>query len=126
VVEPFGGLRLHQAMKPTHVEYWPAYLQSVFAAIGKSLGERRLTPAVVATVPCERGRIIAGHEVGIQHIQGRRGGARSAYVVTILGPQINACWKLRPFEIEQLARSLARPLRQQAGARNEELGAEVW
>lgn len=116
-------------MNRTHVEYWPAYLQSVFATIGKSLGEKRLTPAITAMVPGERGRIIAGHDVGIAHIAGKRGGPRSgSYVVTITGPQINACWKLRSFELERLARSLARPLRQKMGAREGgfELGAEVW
>ncbi len=115
-------------MHTRRLEYWPGHLQSVFRAIGMSIGERRLVPAMLASIPDDRGRIVAGHRVTIGYVTGKRSGPRSGhYIVTILGPQINACWKFRPIELEQLAREITRSLARTHGPSGRyEVGVEVW
>jgi hypothetical protein len=116
-------------MDRTHVEYWPAHLQSVFAMVGRSLGEKRLTPDIVGALPAACGAIVAGHQVCVSHVPGKRAGPRTGhYVVAITGPRINARVRLRPFELEKLSRSVARALgRKTEDHRGQyELGAEVW
>ena len=92
------------------------------------MGDRRLVPAMLASIPDDRGRIVAGHRVALGYVTGKRPGPRSGhYTVTILGPQINACWKFRPIELEQLAREITRSLARSHGPSGRyEVGVEVW
>ena len=116
-------------MDRTRLEYWPAQLQSVFAVIGKSMGDKRLMPNMARGVPSTRGAIVAGHEVQIAYVLGKRGGPRSGhYVVTVLGPKISACWKFRPVELEKLSRSVSRALGQADAPRDLRFdqGVECW
>jgi hypothetical protein len=116
-------------MDRDRIEYWPAYLQSVFAAIGRAMGERKLTPAVVQALPSGRSAIVAGHQVSVAHSPGRRAGPRTGhYVITVTGGQINVCWRFRAFELEKLSRHVDRAVGPKKGVRDGgfELGAEVW
>jgi hypothetical protein len=116
-------------MDRDHIEYWPAYLQSVFAAVGRAMGERKLTPAILNAVPEGRSAIVAGHQVSIVHAPSPRGGPRTGYyVITITGGQINVCWRLRTVELETLSRHVDRAVGPKKGVRDggRELGAEVW
>jgi hypothetical protein len=92
------------------------------------MGERRLVPDMLVSIPGDRGSIVAGHRVTIEYLSGKRSGPRSGqYIVTILGPQINACWKFRPIELEQLAREITRSLARSHGpSGRHEVGVEVW
>jgi hypothetical protein len=116
-------------MDRTHIEYWPAHLQSVFAMVGKFIGDKRLMPDMVGALPDACGSIVAGHRVTVCHTPGKRAGPRTGhYVVTVAGPRINARTRLRPFELEKLSRAVARALaRRTEDHRGQyELGAEVW
>ena len=58
-----------------------------------------------AAIPDAPGRVVAAHRLAIEYVTGKRSGPRAGhYIVTILGPRINACWKFRPIELEHLAR----------------------
>jgi hypothetical protein len=113
-------------MDRTRLEYWPAQLQSVFAVIGKSMGDKRLMPDMARGVPTTRGAVVAGHEVQIAYVLGKRTGPRCGhYVVTVLGPKISACWKFRPTELEKLSRSVSRALGESRDLRFDQ-GVECW
>ncbi len=115
-------------MDSRRIEYWPACLQSVFAAVGKSMGDRRLAPDMLAWIREAPQKLVAGHRVNIDYVTGKRAGPRAGhYIVTILGPKINACWKFRPTELEQLAREITRSLARTTGPTGRyEVGVEVW
>jgi hypothetical protein len=89
------------------LEYCSAELQAVFAAIGKLIRDKPLAPDVLTSIPNARGSIVAGHEVAINYVSGKRAGPRTGrYRVTIFGSRVNACWQFRPFELEKLSRSI--------------------
>ena len=115
-------------MERARVEYWPAHLQSVFAVIGKSMGEKRLAPEIIERIPSDCGRVVAGHQVSIAHVSGKRPGPRSGhYRVTITGARINACWTFRSSELEKLSRALARAVSLRTAPDDKYgQGAEVW
>jgi hypothetical protein len=115
-------------MDGRRIDYWPAHLQSVFAAVGKSMGDRRLMPEMLASIPDGRGKVVAGHRLAIEYVMGKRSGPRAGrYIVTILGPRINACWKFRPVELEHLARMVTISLARSHGPTGRyEVGVEVW
>jgi len=92
-------------MDRSRIEYWPAHLQSVFAVVGRSMGERRLAPDVLQAMPDACGSVVAGHRASVTHVCGKRPGPRSGhYIVTIAGPRINARWRFRSVELEKLSR----------------------
>jgi hypothetical protein len=116
-------------MDRNRIEYWPAHLQSVFAVVGKSMGDRRLVPDVLNCIPRARGGILPGHAVAVTYVPGKRPGPRSGhYLVGIAGPRINARWRFRSSELEKLSRSVARAVapRSPPHGGQYELGAEVW
>ena len=116
-------------MDRDRVEYWPAHLQSVFAVVGKRMGDKKLVPTMLSKLPDSRGAIVAGHGVTVVHAPGKRVGPRSGhYVVTIIGPRINACWKFSRGELERLSRSVAKAVGRKCETHDGafELGAEVW
>ena len=116
-------------MDKARLEYWPAQLQSVFAAIGKAMGDKPLMPHMAKAVPSSRGSIVAGHQVQIAYILGKRIGPRCGhYVVTVVGPKINACWKFRPIELEKLSRAVTRALGKASELRDGPYGqgVECW
>jgi hypothetical protein len=89
------------------LEYCSAELRVVFAAIGKLIRDKPLAPDVVTSIPNTRGSIVAGHEVAINYVSGKRAGPRTGrYRVTIYGPRVNVCWQFRPAELEKLSRSI--------------------
>ena len=93
------------------------------------MGDKKLVPTMLSTLPDGRGAIVAGHGVTVVHAPGRRAGPRSGhYVVTIVGPRINACWKFSFRELEKLSRSVAGAVMRKCETRDGafELGAEVW
>ena len=92
------------------------------------MGERRLAPDMLAVIRDACGKLVAGHRVAIDYINGKRSGPRSGhYIVTILGPKINACWKFRPIELERLSREVTRSLARTHGPVGRyEVGVEVW
>lgn len=92
------------------------------------MGDRRLVPQMLKSIPDGHGRIVAGHRVTIGYVPGKRAGPRSGhYIVTVLGAHINACWKFRPIELEQLAREVTRSLARSHGPSGRyEVGVEVW
>ena len=95
-------------MDRSRIEYWPAHLQSVFAVVGRSMGERQLAPDVVRAIPDACGSVVAGHRASVTHVSGKRPGPRSGhYIVTIAGPRINALWRFRTAELEKLSRTVA-------------------
>jgi hypothetical protein len=94
-------------MDRNNIEYWSAEMQAVFAAIGKLIRDKPLAPEVFSSIPNTRGSIVAGHEVTIDYVSGKRAGPRTGrYVVTIFGPRVNASWQFRSFELEKLSRSV--------------------
>jgi hypothetical protein len=115
-------------MDGRRIDYWPAHLQSVFAAVGKTMGDRRLVPDMLAAIPDAPGRVVAAHRLAIEYVTGKRSGPRAGhYIVTILGPRINACWKFRPIELEHLARLVTDSLARSHGPTGRyEVGVEVW
>jgi hypothetical protein len=116
-------------MDRDRLEYWPAHLQSVFAVIGRSLGDKRLVPDVLDSLPGACGSIVAAHRVTVAYVRGKRAGPRSGhYIVTIVGPRINACWKFRAIDLEKLSRAVAQAVGRKSASRDGgyELGAEVW
>jgi hypothetical protein len=89
------------------IEYWSAEWQAVFSAIGKLIRDRPLAPGVVSSISSTLGSIVAGHQVAINYVSGKRAGPRTGhYIVKIFGPRVNAGWKFRPFELEKLSRSV--------------------
>jgi hypothetical protein len=89
------------------LEYCSAELQAVFAVIGKLIRDKPLAPDVLNSIPNTPGSIVAGHEVVINYVSGKRAGPRTGrYGVTICGPRFNARWQFRPFELEKLSRSI--------------------
>lgn len=116
-------------MDRDRLEYWPAHLQSVFAVIGRSMGDKRLLPDVLATLPDTCGAVVAAHRATVVYVAGKRAGPRSGhYIVTIVGPRINACWKFRSIDLEKLSRAVAQAVGRKSASRDGvyELGAEVW
>lgn len=115
-------------MDRRRIYYWPDHLQCVFAAVGKAMGDRRLVPAMLASIPDDRGRVVAGHQLAIRYVTGKRSGPRAGhYIVTLLGPRINASWRFRPIELEQLARLVTQSLAGSHGPIGRyEVGVEVW
>ncbi|HLK25069.1 MAG TPA: hypothetical protein VKT30_10450 [Caulobacteraceae bacterium] len=115
-------------MDSRRIEYWPGCLQSVFRAVGSSMGDRRLAPGMLDSIPADRGKLVAGHRVSIGYMNGKRPGPRSGhYIVTIEGPHINACWRFRPIELERLAREVTHTLARSHGPVGRyEVGVEVW
>jgi hypothetical protein len=115
-------------MDGRRIDYWPAHLQSVFAAVGKSMGDRRLVPEMLASIPNATGKVVACHRLTIEYVAGKRAGPRTGrYIVTIVGPRINACWRFRPIELEHLARLVTQSLSRSHGPRGPyEVGVEVW
>jgi len=115
-------------MEHRQIYYWPSYLQCVFAAVGRATGGRRLVPEMLAAISDERGRVVAGHRLSIAYVTGKRSGPRAGhYILTIQGGRINACWKFRPIELEQLARLVAPPPAGPRGSTSPyEVGVEVW
>jgi hypothetical protein len=115
-------------MDRSRIYYWPDYLQCVFAAVGKAIGDRRLMPEMLASISDDRGRVVAGHRITIQYVAGKRSGPRAGrYILTIQGQRINACWRFRPIELEQLARSVTQSIAGSHGFTGRyEVGVEVW
>jgi hypothetical protein len=114
-------------MDKCRIDYWPAHLRSVFAAVGKTMGDKRLVPDMLGSIPSTRGRIVAGHSIAIRYASGKRAGLRTGrYVVSIAGPRINADWQFRPFELERLSRLVSRSLGRSGEANRYEVGIEVW
>jgi hypothetical protein len=94
-------------MDRNSIEYWAAEWQAVFAAIGRLIRDKPLAPDDVRSIPNTLGSIVAGHEVAINYVSGKRAGPRTGrYVVTICGPRIKSGWQFRPFELEKLSRSV--------------------
>jgi hypothetical protein len=94
-------------MAPNKIEYWPADLQAVFAAIGELIGDKPLAPGMASSIPNTRGSIVEGHRVTVNYVTGKRIGPRTGrYVVTIFGPSVNESWQFRPLELEKLSRSV--------------------
>jgi hypothetical protein len=115
-------------MDRRRIYYWPDYLQCVFAAVGTAMGDRRLVPEMLASIPPDRGRVVAGHWLDIRYVTGKRAGPRIGhYILTLQGPRIDACWRFRPIELEHLARSVTQSLAGSHGpAGRYEVGVEVW
>jgi hypothetical protein len=85
---------------------WPTDLQSVFAAIGQAMGERRLSPEMLDTIPTTHGSILADHQVTVSHVSGKDAGhKRGHYIVTIIGSRIDGRWSFRSGELEMLSRT---------------------
>ena len=100
-------------MERHKIDYCSADLQAVLAVIGKLIRNRPLAPELARSIPNTRGSIVAGHEVTIDYVQGKRAGPRAGrYAVTISGPRVKAGWRFRTFELEKLSRSVDRALEQ--------------
>jgi hypothetical protein len=85
---------------------WPTDLQFVFAVIGRAMGEKRLSPGTLETIPTAQGSILADHRVTIIHVSGKDAGhKRGHYIVTITGSRIDGRWSFRSGELETLSRS---------------------
>ena len=101
----------------------------MFAVIGKITGGRSLMPAVIDSIPCGRGSVVAGHQVTVSYHPGKRAGPRSGrYVITIAGQRMDACWMFRPRELETLSRMISHALRRPDPQREGQFGTgvEVW
>jgi hypothetical protein len=93
------------------------------------MGDKRLVPDMLSSVPSARGQVVAGHSISISYTMGRRAGPRTGrYVISIVGPRINARSYFRPFELERLSRSVSRSLGRPADPNRGpyEVGVEVW
>jgi hypothetical protein len=85
---------------------WPPHVQTIFAAIGRALGERRLTPETLEAIPKEFGAILPAHLVAIFHVPARDLGRRrkGQYRVRVDGPIFGGGWHFSSGKLERLSR----------------------
>ena len=96
-------------MNEARLERWPADLRQVFAAIGRAMNGKRLTPETLTLIPDGHGGVVAQHLVAVSHIPGTSRRRRGHYIITITGPRVDGRWRFRSGEVETLSR-LAAPL----------------
>jgi hypothetical protein len=91
-----------------NLDWWPSHVRTIFAAIGRAMGEKRLTPETLLSVPSGFGSILDGHEVSVKHVSGKSLGRRKGYYqIDVEGPRFAGQWKLSSGELEKLS-ALAR------------------
>jgi hypothetical protein len=83
-------------------------LQSVFAAVGKAVGKKRLGPETLHSVATGHGCIVADHQVSISHVSGKEAGyKRGHYVIFVAGPRVDGRWRFGSGELEKLSKAAA-------------------
>ena len=93
-------------MNRDDIDYWPPHLHPVFAALGKAMNGKRLSPTTLKCIPKGCGSIVADHEVVITHVSAKEAGhKRGHYLIAMSGP-VTARWTFRSGELESLARAL--------------------
>lgn len=86
------------------LEDWPDHMRQVFAAIGRAMNGKRLSPEIVATMGAADLLAISGHRVTIDHVSASELGAkRGRYTVTISGARIDGRWHFQSGVLEKLA-----------------------
>ncbi len=93
-------------------QWWPAHVQTVFTAIGQAMGEKRLNPQTLRSVPSAVGGILPGHQVTIRHVSGKELGRRKGhYLLIIDGPIFAGSWRFFSGNLETLSRSAAKAVK---------------
>jgi hypothetical protein len=89
--------------------WWPPHVQAILAAIGQAMGDKRLYPETLKSIPSAFGSILSGHQVIIEHISGKELGHRKGrYRITVEGPVFAGGWGFRSGDLEKLARAAAK------------------
>lgn len=86
-------------MDDTDPRYWPTQLQEIFAAVGRAMGEKRLTPETLKLVR------MPDDQFTISHVARNDVSRKTGYY------QISTCggrWKFRSGHLEKLCRAAAR------------------
>jgi hypothetical protein len=84
---------------------WPMHLHPIFAAIGRTMGDASLQPAMLSLTSYLN---IQDHEITVAHISGEQAKPGSnRYSITTKGPAIDGKWAFRSGTLDQLARSAA-------------------
>ena len=88
---------------------WPSDLHLVFAALGRAMGERRLSPAILDKVPMGFGCLIADHHVHVTHkSKDELAQRRGRYFIEINGNRWDrGKWSLETGVLEKLSRLAA-------------------
>ena len=97
---------LEYRMQEANLEHWPEDLRQVFAAVGKAMDGKRLSPGSLSLIAGIPETIVSEHSVSISHESGKACGQRKGrYIIRIVGPRVDACWAFRSGQLEALARS---------------------
>jgi hypothetical protein len=89
--------------------WWPPHVQAILVAIGQAMGDKRLYPKTLKSIPSAFGSILSGHQVIIEHISGKELGHRKGrYRITVEGPVFAGGWGFRSGDLEKLARAAAK------------------
>ena len=88
------------------VRWWPSHVREIFLAIGRAMGDARLRPETLRSVPSEFGSILAEHKVEVTHVSGKTLNRRKGfYLIDVDGPRFGGHWKFSSGQLERLSRS---------------------
>jgi hypothetical protein len=81
----------------------------IFAAIGHAMGDKRLHPETLNSIPTHEGAILAGHRVIFEHVSAEALGRRrkGQYQITVEGPAFAGRWCFLSGKLERLSRRAA-------------------
>jgi hypothetical protein len=99
----------HRIINYDDLGWWPEHARSVFAAIGRAMGHKRLVPETLPLVPSSFGSVLPGHLVRVIHVPGKLIGRRKGhYLFEIEGPVFAGRWGPFPSgKLEKLAKLAA-------------------
>src|SRR5580704_7383244 len=89
-------------------EWWPPHVQAILAAIGQAMGDKRLHPDTLKSIPSGFGSILRDHQVIVEHLSMKEFGSRkNRYRITVEGPVFGGQWGFRSGDLEKLSRAAA-------------------
>lgn len=95
-------------MDDDDLQWWPGHVQAMFAAIGRAMGDKRLRPETLRSIPSAFGSILPGHQVTVSHISGKALGRRKGhYELLVEGPAFAGRWRFVSGKLERLSRFAA-------------------
>lgn len=94
------------------IRWWPSHVQTIFAQVGWAMGEKRLRPETLRSVPRKFGSILPDHKVAVTHVSGKAINRRKGYYqIDVKGPRFAGRWRLASGQLEKLARVSAEVLK---------------
>ena len=90
-------------------DWWPPHVRAILAAIGRAMGDGRLYPETLKSIPSGFGSILSDHQVIIEHVSGKELDSRKGqYRITVEGPAFAGQWGFRSGHLEKLSRAAAK------------------